>query len=112
MDSVTRGGTSGHRELSAVLRLDPLDPSRPNAWTGSGCAYNNLAEHDKGYDWARKAAEATPSMYMFAYFVINAVRYGRLAQAHDTVAKMLKLRPDMTVSDATELCHTRYQLPE
>ena len=62
-----------------------------------GLRHNNLAEHDEGYDWARKAAEATPSMYMFAYFVINAVRYGRLAEARDTVAKMLKLRPDMTV---------------
>jgi TolB-like protein/class 3 adenylate cyclase len=106
--SVMRGeGQAAVESFSRVLRLDPLDPSRDAAWTGLGCAYNNLGEYDKGYEWARKAAEAVPAMYTFAYFVINAVPYGRVAEARDTVAKMLKLQPNMTVSDALVICHTR-----
>ena len=72
-----------------------------------GCAYNNLGEYDKGCEWARKAVEALPAMHTFAYFVINAVPHGRVAEARDTVAKMLKIHPEMTVSDALEICHTR-----
>ena len=93
--------------FSAVLRLDPLDPSRDAAWTGLGCAYNNLGEYDKGYEWARKAVEAISAMYTLAYFVINAVPHGRMAEARDATAKMLKLQPNITVSDALVICHTR-----
>jgi len=44
-----------------------------------------------------------------AYFVINAVPYGRVEEAREIVAKMLKLRPDLTVSDALGFCHVRDQ---
>jgi adenylate cyclase len=93
--------------FSAVLRLDPLDPARPAAWSGLGCAYNIIGEYEKGYEWSRKALEAFPAIHAFAYFVINAVPYGRLAEARDTVAKMLQTDPRMTVSEALVLCHTR-----
>jgi hypothetical protein len=92
-----------------VLRLDPLDPSRPVAWSGLACAHNVLAEYDKGYEWARRAVDAVPAMYTFAYLVINAVPYGRVEEARDIVAKMLKLQPDFTMSDALGLCHVRDQ---
>jgi TolB-like protein len=95
--------------FTALLRLDPLDPARPQAWSGLGCAYNIISDYEKGYDWSRKAMEANPAMHSFAYFVINAVPYGRVAEARDTVAKMLEIDPRTTVSDALVLCHTRDQ---
>ena len=107
---VTLGeGKPAIESSSSVLRLDPLDPSRPIAWTGLACAHNVLAEYDKGYEWARKATEAVPAMNTSAYFVINAVPYGRVEEAREIVAKMLKLRPDLTVSDALGFCHVRDQ---
>ena len=51
--------------------------------------------------------EAQPAMHSFAYFVINAVPYGRIAEGRDAVAKMLQIDPNTTVSDAMALCHTR-----
>jgi adenylate cyclase len=93
--------------FTALLRLDPLDPARPQAWSGLGCAYNIVGDYEKGYDWSRKAVEVQPAMHLFAYFVINAVPYGRVAEARDAVAKMLKIDPGTTVSDALVLCHTR-----
>ena len=95
--------------FTALLRLDPLDPARPQAWSGLGCAYNIIGDYEKGYDWSRKAVEVYAAMHSFAYFVINAVPYGRLTEARDTVAKMLKIDPGTTVSDALVLCHTRDQ---
>jgi adenylate cyclase len=93
--------------FSAVLRLDPLDPARPAAWSGLGCAYNINEEYDKGYEWSSKAMEAHPAMHSFAYFVINAVPFGRVTEAQQAVAKMLRIDPKMTISDAMVLCHTR-----
>ncbi|MDI1266201.1 MAG: adenylate/guanylate cyclase domain-containing protein [bacterium] len=95
--------------FTALLRLDPLDPARPQAWSGLGCAYNIVGAYEKGYEWSRKAVEVNPAMHSFAYFVINAVPYGRVAEARDTVAKMLEIDPGTTVSDALVLCHTRDQ---
>jgi TolB-like protein/class 3 adenylate cyclase len=95
--------------FSAVLRLDPLDPARPAAWSGLGCAFNIIGEYDKGYEWSRKALEAFPAIHTFAYFIINAVPYGRIAEAQDGAAKMLAIDPRMTVSEALVLCHTRDQ---
>ncbi|MGH6642796.1 MAG: adenylate/guanylate cyclase domain-containing protein [Bradyrhizobium sp.] len=108
--SVMRGESqSAIDSFTALLRLDPLDPARPQAWSGLGCAYNIIREYDKGYEWTRKAKEAYPAMHTFAYFVINAVPAGRIAEARDTVARMLKIDPRTTVSDALVLCHTRDQ---
>jgi TolB-like protein/class 3 adenylate cyclase len=108
--SVMRGeGQLAIESFTALLRLDPLDPARPQAWSGLGCAYNIIRDYEKGYDWSRKAVEAHPAMHSFAYFVINAVPYGRVAEARDTVAKMLKIDPRTRVSDAMVLCHTRDQ---
>ncbi len=93
--------------FSAVLRLDPLDPARTAAWSGLGCAYNINGEYDKGYEWSSKAMEANPAMHSFAYFIINAVPFGRVEEGQQAVAKMLRIDPKVTISDAMLLCHTR-----
>nr|WP_249802070.1 adenylate/guanylate cyclase domain-containing protein [Bradyrhizobium zhengyangense] len=93
--------------FTRVLRLDPLDPHQAYAWTGLACAYNCLEQYEAGFQWALKAVEAHPLMYTLAYLVINAVPAGRTAEARDAFAKMLRMRPDLTVRDALQLCLTK-----
>jgi adenylate cyclase len=108
---VTRGeGQPAIDSFSTLLRLDPLDPARPTSWAGLACAYCVLGEYDKGYEWARKAADALPVVFTLAYLVINAVPSGRLPEARETVARMLQLKPGLTVPEVLELCcHSRDQ---
>lgn len=100
-------GQTAVDSFTSLLRLDPLDPARSQAWMGLGCAYNILADYANGYEWSRKAMELQPAIHTLAYFIINAVPFGRTAEARDATAKMLNLHPGMVVSDAMELCHTR-----
>lgn len=93
----------GRELLGRAQRLSPRDP---RAWfTANGMAMASLGESrwEEGVTWARKARVQNPghigSMRLYA---ANLAHLGRLDEAAQTVADMLRAQPGLTIAKTRE----------
>jgi hypothetical protein len=90
-----------------MVRLSPLDPLRYGAWNGSSFAYFILGRYAEGCAAATKCIQASANFHSLGAYIINAIPAGRLAEAQQAAATLLKSRPDLRASDAKEAFPTR-----
>jgi adenylate cyclase len=85
-----------------LIRLSPLDPLRIGAWTGSSFAFFHLGRYEEGRTSAMKSMQFSTDAHTLGAFVMNSVRAGRVAEAQEAVAQLIKLQPDFRASHAHE----------
>ncbi|KRQ98081.1 winged helix-turn-helix domain-containing tetratricopeptide repeat protein [Bradyrhizobium valentinum] len=90
-----------------LLRLDPLDPNRRYAWIGIAFALFCLGRYVEGCEWAAKAAQLHAEAHSLGALIINSIGAGRIDDARDAAAHLLKLRPDFRVSHSGEVFRSR-----
>jgi hypothetical protein len=80
-------------------RLNPLD----SGWIGNmGCvvAYFGIGQHDKVLDWTaqilREKSSVAPAL---RYRAASLALQGRVEEAHEVVARILKQTPGYTIED-------------
>ena len=86
-------------EVDVALRLSPRDPAR-GLWMR---VYSAEAFHARRYDdaveWTRKSLEASPGTSAgLATLAASLAHLGRLKEARECVAEMLRQSPDVTLS--------------
>ncbi len=85
-----------------MIRLSPLDPSRIGAWNGSSFALYQLGRYEEGCASAMKSIQYAADAHTLGAFIANAVGAGRISEAREAVAQLLRLRPDFRVSHVQE----------
>lgn len=86
-----------------LLKLSPLDPSRPNSLTGIASGYFFLDRYDEGRRMAKESMQPHPNHQGFASYIVNCVGCGDMQEASKTVADLLKFDPSFRVSRAVEI---------
>jgi TolB-like protein/Tfp pilus assembly protein PilF len=85
-----------------MIRLSPLDPLRVGAWNGSSFASFHLGRYDEGCASAIKSIQFFTDVHTLGAFVVNSVGAGRIVEAREAVARILKLEPDFRASHVHE----------
>ncbi|WMT73334.1 adenylate/guanylate cyclase domain-containing protein [Bradyrhizobium sp. Ash2021] len=85
-----------------MIRLSPLDPLRMGAWTGTSFALFHLGRYDDGAAVAVKSIQYRTDAQTLGAYIMNSVRAGRVAEAREAAARLLKLQPDFRVSHVKE----------
>jgi adenylate cyclase len=85
-----------------MIRLSPLDRLRIGAWNGSSFALYQLGRYDEGCAVAMKSIQLVKNAHTLSAFAVNAVGAGRITEAREKVAELLKLRPDFLTSHVRE----------
>jgi adenylate cyclase len=83
-----------------MIRLSPLDPLRASAWNGSSFAFLALGRYEDGCAAATKAIQVGADVHTLGAFIVNAIRAGRVAEAQQAAARLLRSRPDFRASHA------------
>src|SRR5262249_6646011 len=83
-----------------AIRLSPLDPFTPLAFTLIGAGHFYAGRFDEACSWAEKGLRAQPNYAGAARMTAasNALA-GRLDQAHKAVARLRQIDPALRVSD-------------
>jgi adenylate cyclase len=99
----------GHSEVAIAhfersLRLSPLDPIKFNAYVGTGTAHAVAGRYDEAVTWVEKALRERPDA-VWAYRTLASVyaNAGRLEDARQAVATLLRTYPGVTISKCLEL---------
>ncbi|MFB9268058.1 tetratricopeptide repeat protein [Bradyrhizobium erythrophlei] len=90
-----------------VLRVDPLDPNRRYAWMGIAFALFCPGRYVEGCEWAAKAVQVHAEAHSLGLLIINTIGAGRIDDARDAAAQLLKLRPDFRASHSGEVFRAR-----
>jgi TolB-like protein/class 3 adenylate cyclase/tetratricopeptide (TPR) repeat protein len=90
-----------------MIRLSPLDPLRVSAWNGSSFAFFTLGRYADGCVSAAKSIQVVADFHTLGAYIVNAVQAGRIAEARETAARLLRLQPGIHASDAEEAFPTR-----
>jgi len=85
-----------------MISLSPLDPLRISAWDGASHAFFALERYDEGCAAAMKAIQFNVNAHTLGALIINTVRAGRIAEAQQAVARLLKIQPGFRTSHVTE----------
>jgi TolB-like protein/class 3 adenylate cyclase len=85
-----------------MIRLSPLDPLRIGAWAGSSFASFHLGRYEEGCASAIKSIQFFTDVHTLGAFIVNAVGAGRIVEAREAVARLLKLEPDFRASHVHE----------
>ena len=86
-----------------VLRLSPLDPTRPFAYSGIAFGHFFLTQYEEGRRIAREILQVFPHHQSFATYIINSVGTGDIADAKSAAAEFLKFDPDFCISRASSI---------
>jgi TolB-like protein/class 3 adenylate cyclase len=90
-----------------MIRLSPLDPWRVSAWNGSSFAFFSLGRYEDGCVSAAKSIQVVADAHTLGAYIVNAIRAGRVAEAREAAARLMKSRPDFRVTHAGEAFPTR-----
>jgi adenylate cyclase len=90
-----------------MIRLSPLDPLRVSAWNGSSFAYFSLGRYEDGCLSATKSIQVVADAHTLGAYIVNAIRAGRVTEAREAAARLMRWQPDFRVTDAGEAFPTR-----
>jgi TolB-like protein/class 3 adenylate cyclase len=85
-----------------MIRLSPLDGLRVSAWNGSSFAFLALGRYEEGCAAALRSIQVAKDAHTLSALIANSVCAGRVAEARDAAAQLLKLQPDFRASHAQE----------
>jgi TolB-like protein len=87
--------------LAHATRLSPLDPLMYQIATVTGLAHFSAGRHDDASSWAAKALQEQPDFIVaLRLFVASSALAGRLGEAQAATAKLLKLNPELRISNS------------
>jgi adenylate cyclase len=81
-----------------MIRLSPFDHLRATTWLGIAFAHFHQQRFEEGCDSAAKAFQFTADTNMLEAYIANSIRAGRVAEAREAAARLLKLQPDYHAS--------------
>jgi adenylate cyclase len=82
-----------------ALRLSPIDPMNFNNYVGLGSAHEVAQEYDKAALFYRRALEERPNAnWIYRHLASSLSGGGRIEEAKEALAEMLRYYPDLTVS--------------
>ena len=82
-----------------ALRLSPIDPMNFNNYVGIGSAHEVAQEYDKAALFYRRALEERPNAsWIHRHLASSLSGAGRIEEAKQALAEMLRYYPDLTVS--------------
>jgi len=90
-----------------LLRLSPLDPSRPNSLSGIAFGHFLLDRYDEGRRTAKESMQPHANHQAFATYIINCVGCGDMLEANSTAVELLKFDPNFRVSRAFDIFPTK-----
>jgi len=86
-------------KFERALRLSPLDPMNFNNYVGMASAHEVAQENDKAAALYRRALEERPhAMWIYRNLASSLSGAGRMEEAKEAYAQMLRSYPDLTVS--------------
>jgi tetratricopeptide (TPR) repeat protein len=85
-----------------MIRLSPLDSLRVGAWNGSAFAFFCLGRYEDGCVSAMQSIQVVADAHTLVAFILNAIRAGRVVEARQAAARLLKAQPDFRPSHAEE----------
>jgi adenylate cyclase len=84
--------------FSRALQFSELDPARFGAYSGVSYGCFHLGRYEEGAAWAVKALQKYENSLYLIPLIANSVRAGREEEAHNAMARLLKIAPDISVS--------------
>jgi adenylate cyclase len=90
-----------------LLRLSPLDPLRPNSFSGIAFGHFFLDRYDEGRRTAKESMQPYPNHQAFATYIINCVGCGDALEANSAVVELLKFDSNFRVSRASDIFPTK-----
>ena len=82
-----------------ALRLSPMDPMNFNNYVGIGSAHEVAEEYDEAAAYYRRALEERPNAsWLYRNIASSLSGAGRVEEAKQAFAEMLRFYPDLTVS--------------
>lgn len=82
-----------------ALRLSPIDPMNFNNYVGLGSAHEVAQEYDEAALFYRRALEERPNAnWIYRHLASSLSGGGRIEEAKEALAEMLRYYPDLTVS--------------
>jgi adenylate cyclase len=82
-----------------AIRLSPIDPMNFNNYAGIASAYEVAEDYDKAAMFCRRALQERPHAYWIYRNLASALKgAGRVEEAKEAFAEMLRHYPDLTVS--------------
>jgi len=86
-------------KFERALRLSPLDPMNFNNYVGIGSAHEVAQDYDKAIAHYRRALEERPhATWIYRNLAASLSGAGRMEEAKEAYAQMLRSYPDLTVS--------------
>jgi adenylate cyclase len=86
-------------KFERALRLSPLDPMNFNNYVGMGSAYEVARDYDRAVALYQRALEERPhAMWLYRNLASALSGAGRMAEAKQAYAQMLRSYPDLTAS--------------
>ncbi len=90
-----------------MIRLSPLDPLRVGAWNGSSFALFCLGRYEDGCVSATKSIQVVADAHTLGAYIVNAIRAGRVAEAREAAARLMRSQPGFRATHAEEAFPTR-----
>ena len=99
----------GHSEAAIEhfersLRLSPIDPINFNSCVGIGAAHVDAGRYDEAVKWIEKGLRERPdAVWAYRQLAAAYANAGRLQEARDAVATLLRTYPNVTISQLLAL---------
>ena len=99
LDAYSDRPTEAIEKFERALRLSPLDPMNFNNYVGIGSSHEILGEYDQAIAYYRRGLEERPhANWLYRHLAGALVGAGRLDEARQAYAQMLRHYPDLTAS--------------
>ena len=90
-------------DFERALRLSPLDPMNFNNYVGMASAHEVAQDYDKAVALYRRALEERPhAMWIYRHLASSLSGAGRMEEAKEAYAEMMRSYPGLTVSKYKE----------